>query len=43
MRFFDAVLVDRALQRGVPLLTGNRKLVNAAGDTAPVEILRGVL
>ncbi len=43
MRFFDAVLVDRALQRGVPLLTSDRKLANAAGDTAPVEILRGVL
>lgn len=42
LRFFDAVLVNRAMVRGIPLLTSDRKLVNAVGDTAPVEILRGV-
>lgn len=42
LSFFDAVLVDRALQRGMPLLTSDRKLANAVGTVAPVEILRGV-
>ena len=42
LRFFDAVLVDRALQRGMPLLTSDRKLANAVGTVAPVEILRGI-
>lgn len=42
LRFFDAVLVDRALQRGMPLLTSDRKLANAVGAVAPVEILRGI-
>lgn len=42
LRFFDAVFVDRALQRGMPLLTSDRKLVNAVGNIASVEILRGV-
>ena len=42
LRFFDAVLVDRALQRGMPLLTSDRKLANAVGTAAPVEILRGI-
>lgn len=42
LRFFDAVLVDRALQRGVPLLTSDRKLANAVGTVAPIEILRGI-
>lgn len=42
LSFFDAVLVDRALQRGTSLLTSDRKLANAVGHTAPVEILRGV-
>lgn len=42
LRFFDAVLVDRALQRGMPLLTSDRKLANAVGTVAPIEILRGI-
>lgn len=42
LRFFDAVLVDRALRRGMPLLTSDRKLANAVGAVAPVEILRGI-
>ncbi len=42
LRFFDAVLVDRALQRGIPLLTSDRKLANAVGAVAAVEILRGI-
>ncbi len=42
LRFFDAVLVDRALQRGTSLLTSDRKLANAVGALAPVEILRGI-
>ncbi|MGH3697839.1 MAG: type II toxin-antitoxin system VapC family toxin [Pseudonocardiaceae bacterium] len=42
LRFFDAVFVDRALQRGMPLLTSDRKLANAVGTVAPVEILRGI-
>ncbi|MGH3829075.1 MAG: type II toxin-antitoxin system VapC family toxin [Pseudonocardiaceae bacterium] len=42
LRFFDAVLVDRALQQGMPLLTSDRKLANAVGTLAPIEILRGI-
>lgn len=42
LRFFDAVFVDRALQRGMPLLTSDRHLVNAIGTVAPIEILRGI-
>ena len=42
LRFFDAVLMDRALVEGLPLLTSDRRLVNAAGATGSVEILRGV-
>lgn len=42
LRFFDAVLVDRTLQRGMPLLTSDRKLANAVGVVAPIEILRGI-
>ncbi|MGB6164508.1 MAG: type II toxin-antitoxin system VapC family toxin [Pseudonocardiaceae bacterium] len=42
LSFFDAVLVDRALQRGVPLLTSDRKLANAVSTVAPIEILRGI-
>ncbi len=42
LRFFDAILVHRAIERGVPLLTSDRKLVNAVGGIAPIEVLRGV-
>ncbi len=42
LRFFDAVLMDRALVEGLPLLTSDRRLVNAVGVTGAVEILRGV-
>ena len=34
--------MDLALVEGLPLLTSDRRLVNAAGVTGAVEILRGV-
>ena len=42
LRFFDAVLVNRAMERGIPLLTSDRKLATAVGTLAPIELLRGV-
>lgn len=42
LRFFDAVFVDCALQHGMSLLSSDRKLANAVGNLAPVEILRGI-
>jgi predicted nucleic acid-binding protein len=42
LRFFDAVLVHRAMERGIPLLTSDRKLATAVGTLAPIELLRGV-
>lgn len=40
--FFDALVVDRAMQRGLPLLTSDRKLCNAVGDRLSTELLRGL-
>lgn len=42
LRFFDALLVDRALHAGLPLLTSDRKLAGAVDGVARVQILRGV-
>jgi predicted nucleic acid-binding protein len=42
LRVFDALVVDRALQRGLPLLTSDVKLVRAVGGLLPTELLRGL-
>lgn len=42
LRFFDAVLVDRAVVEGLPLLTSDKRLVHAARGLLPTELLRGV-
>lgn len=41
LRFFDAVIADRALQQGLPLVTTDRKLVHATVGLLRVEMLRG--
>lgn len=42
MRFFDAVVVDAAVERQLTLLTTDLKLCNAAGDRISTELLRGL-
>jgi predicted nucleic acid-binding protein len=36
------MLVHRAMERGIPLLTSDRKLATAVGTLAPIELLRDV-
>lgn len=40
--FFDALVVDRALQRELTLLTTDVRLANAVGDRLSTELLRGL-
>lgn len=42
LRFFDAVVADRALERGLPLVTTDRRLVNAMAGLLRCELLKGV-
>lgn len=42
LRLFDAVLVDRALVEGLPLLTGDGRLVRAVEGLLSTELLRGL-
>lgn len=42
LRFFDALFADRALERGLPLLTADKKLCNALAGIVQTELLRGV-
>lgn len=42
LKLFDALVADRALQSGLPLLTSDKRLGNAIGHLLEVEILRGV-
>lgn len=42
VRFFDAMLIDRALVADLPVLTSDRRLANAIDGLVTVEILRGV-
>lgn len=42
LRFFDAVIAERALRAGLPLLTSDKKLSNAVAGLVPTQILRGV-
>lgn len=42
LRFFDALVVDRALQRRLVLLTSDAKLVRAVEGLVSTELLRGV-
>lgn len=39
---YDAVFVDRALQRGLPLLTADAKLVRAVAGLLSTELLDGI-
>ena len=42
LRFFDALVVDRAVREGVPLLTTDAKLCRAVAGVLSTELLRGV-
>jgi predicted nucleic acid-binding protein len=42
LRFFDALFVDRAIERGLPLLTGDAKLCRAVGGMLSTELLQGM-
>jgi predicted nucleic acid-binding protein len=42
LRFFDALIIDRSLERGLPLLTSDKKLCNAVAGFARTELLKGV-
>lgn len=42
LKFFDAVLAERALQRGLTLLTSDLRLCNAVSGKLPTELLEGV-
>ena len=42
LRFFDALVVDRALQRGLVLLTSDARLVRAVEGLVSTELLRGI-
>ena len=42
LRFFDAVVAERALHTGLTLLTADKKLANAVAGLLPTTILRGV-
>lgn len=39
LRFFDALVVDGALESGLPLLTSDAALCRAVGNLIPTEIL----
>ncbi len=39
---FDAIFVARAIERGLPLLTSDARLVRAVENLLPTELLRGV-
>ncbi len=40
--FYDGLLVDRALQRGLPLLTADAKLARAVAGLLSTEVLEGI-
>ncbi|QQQ75486.1 type II toxin-antitoxin system VapC family toxin [Saccharothrix sp. 6-C] len=40
--YYDALLVDRSLERGLPLLTTDKKLCNAVSGFAKTQLLRGI-
>lgn len=40
--FFDAVVAERALRTGLPLLTTDKGLCNAMAGLLPTELLRGI-
>lgn len=40
--FYDGLLVDRALQRGLPLLTADAKLARAVSGLLSTELLEGI-
>jgi predicted nucleic acid-binding protein len=42
LRFFDALMIDRALERGMPLLTSDSKLCRAVAGFAQTELLKGI-
>ncbi|MBA2528614.1 MAG: type II toxin-antitoxin system VapC family toxin [Euzebyales bacterium] len=42
VNFYDALVVDQALEQGLPLLTSDAKLCRAIGDLLSTELLRGV-
>jgi len=42
LRIFDALVVDRAIERNLTLLTTDRRLVHAVADMLPTELLRGL-
>jgi predicted nucleic acid-binding protein len=42
LRFFDAIVVDLSLERGLPLLTTDKKLCTAVSGYCRTELLRGI-
>lgn len=42
LSFYDALVVERAQQQSLPLLTADAKLVRAAAGMVSTELLRGV-
>lgn len=42
LSFFDAVVAERALRAGIPLLTADKGLCNAMAGMVRTELLRGV-
>lgn len=42
LRMFDALFVQAALERGIPLLTADRRLCQAAAGLVPTQLLRGI-
>lgn len=43
LRIFDALVVDRALERGITLLTSDAKLCRAVDGFLSTELLRGIV
>lgn len=42
INYYDALIVDRAVQRGLPLLTADKSLCDAAAGLVQTELLRGI-
>jgi predicted nucleic acid-binding protein len=42
LRVYDALVTDRAIQLGMPLLTGDAKLCSAVGGMLSTELLEGI-
>jgi predicted nucleic acid-binding protein len=42
LRFFDALIIDRSIERGLTLLTSDKHLCNAVAGFARTELLKGI-